>query len=66
MIPESKRPWCEAADVVFAISHTTRDDLLERFGLPPDKVVVTHLGVSVVDPYPGRSRSPARLAPLRR
>ena len=53
VIPDSKRPWCEAADVVFAISETTRQDLLERFGLPADKVKVTHLGVSVVEPTPG-------------
>lgn len=53
VIPESKRPWCEAADVVFAISSTTRDDLLERFELPPDKVVVTPLGVTVAEPSPG-------------
>jgi glycosyltransferase involved in cell wall biosynthesis len=53
VIPASKRPWCEAADVVFAISATTRDDLLERFGLPAEKVVVTPLGVTVVEPSPG-------------
>ena len=53
VIPSSKRPWCEAADVVFAISSTTRDDLLERFGLPEDKVVVTPLGVTTVEPSPG-------------
>jgi glycosyltransferase involved in cell wall biosynthesis len=53
VIPASKRPWCEAADIVFAISSTTRDDLLERFGLPPDKVVVTPLGVTTVEPSHG-------------
>jgi glycosyltransferase involved in cell wall biosynthesis len=53
VIPASKRPWCEAADIVFAISSTTRDDLLERFALPPDKVVVTPLGVTRVQPSPG-------------
>jgi glycosyltransferase involved in cell wall biosynthesis len=53
VIPESKRPWCDAADVVFAISETTRQDLLERFCLPAEKVKVTHLGVSVVEPAPG-------------
>jgi len=46
----AKRTWCERADVVFAISHQTRVDLLERYELDPDKVVVTHLGVAVVDP----------------
>ena len=53
VIPHSKRPWCDAADVVFAISETTRHDLLERFGLPAEKVKVTHLGVTVVEPTPG-------------
>jgi glycosyltransferase involved in cell wall biosynthesis len=53
VITESKRPWCESADVVFAISDTTRQDLLERFGLPAEKVKVTHLGVSVAEPAPG-------------
>ena len=51
--PPSKRPWCEAAGVVFTISNTTRDDLLERFHLPPEKVVVTYLGVTEVEPRPG-------------
>jgi len=53
VIPSAKRPWCEAADVVFAISATTRDDLLERFRLPEDKVVVTPLGVTAAAPSPG-------------
>jgi glycosyltransferase involved in cell wall biosynthesis len=53
VIPSSKRPWCEAADVVFAISSTTRDDLLERFDLPAEKVLVTPLGVTTVEPRPG-------------
>jgi len=53
VIPSSKRPWCEAADIVFAISETTRADLLERYALPPDKVVATPLGVTVVEPRPG-------------
>ena len=51
--PTSKRPWCEAADVVFTNSNHTRDDLLERFGLPEDKVVATPLGVTVVPPRAG-------------
>ncbi len=34
-------------------SETTRQDLLERFGLPAERVKVTHLGVSVVEPTPG-------------
>ena len=67
VIPASKRPWCEAADIVFAISSTTRDDLLERFKLPPDKVVVTPLGVTTVEPAPGPLPfRGAAVAPLRR
>jgi glycosyltransferase involved in cell wall biosynthesis len=50
--PASKRPWCEAADIVFAISETTRDDVVERFRLDPDRVVVTPLGVRAVAPAP--------------
>jgi glycosyltransferase involved in cell wall biosynthesis len=53
VIPYSKRPWCEAADVVFAISETTRNDLVDRFELAPEKVSVTPLGVTVVEPRPG-------------
>lgn len=41
---QSKRLWCEQADVVFCISGTTRDDLLDRFDVDPDRVVVTPLG----------------------
>lgn len=48
----SKRRWCERAAVVMAISEHTRDDLVERFGVSPDKVVVTHLGVDAVTPGP--------------
>jgi glycosyltransferase involved in cell wall biosynthesis len=47
---DSKRRWCERAAVVLAISEHTRDDLIERFAIPPDKVVVTHLGVEAVTP----------------
>lgn len=50
--PAAKRPWCERADVVFAISAHTRDDLVERFDLDPDRVVVTPLGVRVTAPDP--------------
>ncbi len=44
LTPRSKRIWCEQADVVFCISGTTRDDLLNRFDVDPDRVVVTPLG----------------------
>lgn len=59
--PAWKRPWCESADVVFAISETTRDDMLDRYGLDPDRVVVTYLGVTPVDP---RGAAPPLTAPF--
>lgn len=49
----SKRIWCEQADVVFCISSTTRDDLLDRYDVDPDRVVVTPLGVRFVVPQVG-------------
>ncbi len=42
---ERKRTWCREADVIFAISETTKDDVVERFGVDPAKVHVTPLGV---------------------
>ncbi len=49
---EAKRATCEAAALVLAISECTRVDLLDRFALDPDRVVVTPLGVRVVAPDP--------------
>jgi glycosyltransferase involved in cell wall biosynthesis len=48
-----KRDWCAAADLILAISHCTRRDLIEIFNVPPDKVMVTHLGVDLVGPSEG-------------
>jgi glycosyltransferase involved in cell wall biosynthesis len=45
-----KEPWCRAADLVLAISEQTRADLVERYALDADKVVVTHLGVRPATP----------------
>ena len=45
-----KRRWCERAEVVLAISGTTKADLVDHFGVPEDKVVVTPLGVRPTDP----------------
>lgn len=41
----AKRRWCDAADVIFAISQQTKDDVVEVFGIEPERIVVTHLGV---------------------
>jgi glycosyltransferase involved in cell wall biosynthesis len=46
-------PWSRAADLIFAISDHTRDDLIDRYRVDPDRVVVTPLGVRPVEPMPG-------------
>lgn len=50
------------ADVVLAVSETTKRDLVERWGLPPERIVVTHEGAAAgfFDPPP-----PEALADLR-
>ena len=46
----AKRMDCEEADLVCAISETTCQDLLRLWSIPPERVVVTHLGVSRLTP----------------
>ena len=41
-----ERYGLECADLVIAVSHRTRDTLLQRYGLPPAKVAVVHNAVS--------------------
>src|SRR5213595_59157 len=50
--PELHRKYCElslaslqAADAVLAISEYGRREIIEEFGLPPEKVNAVHLGV---------------------
>lgn len=57
--PGWKRRLCERADVVLALSDATRDDLLERIAIGPDRVVVAHLGVRVPDAAPPLGAPPA-------
>ena len=45
---ETKRRTCEAADLVLTISERTRTDLLDRYALDSDRVVVTPLGVRAI------------------
>jgi len=40
----------DRADLVLAISATTKADLVEVFGIHPDRILVTHLGVSPAGP----------------
>jgi glycosyltransferase involved in cell wall biosynthesis len=42
-----KRRCCEKADKVIAISHSTKNDLIRFFDIPPEKIVVTHLASSL-------------------
>lgn len=57
---ERKRRACDASDLIFAISESTRGDLLASFDVPEHKVIVTPLGVSRL------GSNPARLSPARR
>lgn len=51
----AKRQYVESADLVFCISETTRDDLLQVYGEVKGRVVVTRLGVGpVFQPGPER------------
>lgn len=45
-----KQVWCEKADVVIAVSHYTKSQLVSLFDIDPDRVVVCHHGVTKVDP----------------
>ncbi len=44
--PNLKRRACREAAMVFAISQATATDLQERLAVPPERIVVTHLGVA--------------------
>jgi glycosyltransferase involved in cell wall biosynthesis len=58
--------WCAAADVVFAVSHDTKADVVELLGVPPEKVFVTPLAAELSLQTPAtraaeRWREPGRL-----
>jgi len=38
-----KRRDCQNADHIIAISHSTKNDLIEQFSIPPQKISVVHL-----------------------
>ncbi len=42
----SPRTLAERASLLFAVSETTKRDVVERWGLPADRITVTHEGVS--------------------
>jgi len=56
-----KEECARAADLIFCISHATRDDLLRLYDLDASKVVVTPLGVA--NEFSSTARAPAGLPP---
>jgi glycosyltransferase involved in cell wall biosynthesis len=48
VVSQYKRQAVEAADHVLCISRRTADDLMAILGVSPDKITVTHLGLSPV------------------
>jgi glycosyltransferase involved in cell wall biosynthesis len=55
-----KRRWCARAAHVLAISEHTKVDLVDRFGVPPERVTVTPLGVRAIEPDPAVVPPPGR------
>ncbi|HTL32207.1 MAG TPA: glycosyltransferase family 1 protein [Kofleriaceae bacterium] len=41
---ETKRVMCERAAGILAISENTKQDIVELYGIPAERIVVTHLG----------------------
>jgi glycosyltransferase involved in cell wall biosynthesis len=41
---ETKRTLCERADGILAISENTKRDVVDFYGISPDRITVTHLG----------------------
>jgi glycosyltransferase involved in cell wall biosynthesis len=59
---EGLRRSAARADMIITVSHFTRRDLVERFGVPEERVRVTHLGVELG----GQEPDPAQLERLKR
>ncbi len=49
LVYDIERQGMEAADLVIAVSDFTRKIVINRYGIPPEKVVVVHNGVSPVN-----------------
>lgn len=52
MVYDIERMGMEAADLVIAVSELTRNIVINRYGIPPEKVVTVHNGVSPLDYQP--------------
>ncbi|MCK3684015.1 glycosyltransferase family 4 protein [Maribellus sp. YY47] len=48
-----EREGMEAADKIIAVSNLTRDTVIEKYGISPDKVVTVYNAVEPVDDNPG-------------
>jgi glycosyltransferase involved in cell wall biosynthesis len=53
-----ERAGCETADRVIAVSHQTRNQLIERYGIAPDKIEVVHNAVRRREALQHRPPSP--------
>ena len=49
---DEQTTWCAAADVVFAVSHATKADVVDLLGVPEEKVFVTPLAADLPPPAP--------------
>lgn len=45
LVYDIERAGMEAADLVIAVSHLTRNVVINRYGIPPQKVITVHNGV---------------------
>ncbi|MBI1975731.1 MAG: glycosyltransferase family 4 protein [Candidatus Vogelbacteria bacterium] len=58
-----EREGMERADRIIAVSNYTKDTIVRRYGIPPEKIAVVHNGVTVEEskPPPRQKRRSARL-----
>ena len=59
-----ERAGMEGADSVIAVSQRTKDLIVERYGIPPEKIQVVHNGIDAED-MPTESVSTSRLRSLK-
>jgi glycogen synthase len=52
LVYDIERAGMEAADLVIAVSDFTRNIVITRYGIPPEKVVTVHNGVSPLEQQP--------------
>lgn len=55
-VSDQKRKICSQADAIIAISHSTKNDLVELFGVDPGKIHVIHLAGGFAVPTKQKSR----------